>query len=96
MKTLLLKTLACVAVVLPFSKVQAKTFGSFTPNKTFVLTVQEKESFKQKPGPSTRKVSIGQIFVIDNIVEAGSLDFTVITVKGANVSVGRVIYGLTK
>jgi hypothetical protein len=156
MKTLLLKTLAYAALLLPFSQVQAKTFGSFTPQQKFTLTVTSKESFKQKPAglptkagvpngvpkftigqkvkfkigangqligqgfslpfiaslsngaglnvyqdpkkakPSTRKVSFGEVIVIDNVVDAAGLDFTIINVKGANVTTNRVLYGFSK
>ena len=41
MKQLLLQTIACCAVLLPFSQVEAKTFGEFKPGKTFTLTVDE-------------------------------------------------------
>lgn len=44
MKQLLLQTIACCAVLLPFSQVEAKTFGGFAPGKTFTLKVTEKIS----------------------------------------------------
>ena len=46
MKKLLLQTLACCAVLLPFSQVEAKTFGGFKPGKTFKLKVTEVISSK--------------------------------------------------
>ena len=45
MKKLLLQTLACAAVLLPFSQAQAKTYG-FKPGKTFTLTVDQIVSVK--------------------------------------------------
>ena len=46
MKKLLFQALACAAVLLPFSQVQAKTYGGFRPGKTFTFTVQEVVSIK--------------------------------------------------
>jgi hypothetical protein len=46
MKKLLLQTLACAAVLLPFSQAQAKTYGGFKPGKTFTFTVKEAISIK--------------------------------------------------
>ena len=42
MKQLLLQTIACCAVLLPFSQLEAKTYGGFKPGKTFTMTVEEK------------------------------------------------------
>ena len=58
MKTLLFKTLACAAVLLPLGQIQAKTFGSFTPNKMFTLELTAKESFKVKPGGARKNSGI--------------------------------------
>lgn len=44
MKQLLLHTIACCAVLLPFSQAEAKTYGGFSPGKTFTMTVKEKIS----------------------------------------------------
>lgn len=46
MKHLLLQTIACCAVLLPFSQAEAKTYGGFTPGKTFTMKVKEKVSGK--------------------------------------------------
>ena len=152
MKTLLFKTLACAAVLLPLGQIQAKTFGSFTPNKMFTLELTAKESFKvkpggarknsgipngvpnfkigqkvkfkigskgqligpgfsisfrdsatigglaniyqdpKKPGSSTRKLSLGQIYVVDNLPTSGNLTFTVFNINGLNSSVSTVVY----
>lgn len=42
MKQLLLHTIACCAVLLPFSQAEAKSFGGFSPGKTFTFTVKVK------------------------------------------------------
>jgi hypothetical protein len=47
MKHIILKSIACCAVLLPFSKAQAVTYGGFAPGKTFTFTVTEKVSAKQ-------------------------------------------------
>lgn len=47
MKQLLLKTIACAAVLLPFSQAEAKTYGGFKPGKEFTFTVKEKISVKK-------------------------------------------------
>ena len=46
MKQLLLQTIACCAILLPFSQVEAKTFGEFKPGKAFTLTVDQVISVK--------------------------------------------------
>jgi hypothetical protein len=46
MKQLLLQTIACCAVLLPFSQLEAKTYGGFKPGKTFTMTVEEKITAK--------------------------------------------------
>ncbi len=158
MKKLLLKTLAIAAVLLPLSQVQAKTFGSFQPKRTFSLKVVEVIGTKQtaplppvatpnsvpaglpkfkvgqtlkfkigakgeligkgfsvpfiagrsnlvagingyqdpkKAGPSTRKTTFATIFVQNNVVESGSLQFNAIKINGAKATVTGVIYGLS-
>jgi hypothetical protein len=69
MKKLLLKTLACAAILLPFSLAQAKTFGSFQPNKTFTLKVESVTGIKQKVG--------GIPVTTANVVPAGLPKFKV-------------------
>lgn len=46
MKQLLLNTIACCAVLLPFSQAEAKTYGGFAPGKKFEFKVKEKISGK--------------------------------------------------
>lgn len=46
MKQLLVKAIACAAVLLPLSTVQAKTYGGWEPGKTFKFKVTEKISVK--------------------------------------------------
>ena len=46
MKQLLLQSIACCAVLLPFSQAQAKTYGDFAPGKTFTYTVDQVISVK--------------------------------------------------
>lgn len=48
MKQLLLKTIACAALLLPFSQAEAKTYGGFKPGKTFTFTVEEKITAQTK------------------------------------------------
>ncbi|NJM36394.1 MAG: hypothetical protein HC845_00120 [Akkermansiaceae bacterium] len=158
MKKLLLKTLAIAAVLLPLSQVQAKTFGSFQPKRTFTLKVASVTGTKQKPGqvpvetpgsvpaglpkfkvgqilkfkignkgeligkgfsipflasasnagtgvngyqdpkkakPTTRKVTFANIFVQNDVVEAGALTFTAIKVSGSSATTSSAIYGLS-
>jgi hypothetical protein len=46
MKQLLLQTIACCAVLLPFSQLEAKSYGGFKPGKTFTFKVSEKITAK--------------------------------------------------
>lgn len=46
MKQLLLQTIACCAVLLPFSQLEAKTYGGFKPGKSFTMKVTEKITAK--------------------------------------------------
>ncbi len=46
MKQLLLQTIACCAVLLPFSQAEAKTYGGFAPGKKIYMVVKEKISGK--------------------------------------------------
>ena len=46
MKKLLLQTIACCAVLLPFSQAEAKTYGGFKPGKRIYMVVKEKISGK--------------------------------------------------
>jgi hypothetical protein len=48
-----------------------------------------------KAKPTTRKVSIAGIFLVNNVVDSGSLQFTTIKVGGASASTAGVIYTLT-
>jgi hypothetical protein len=46
MKQLLLQTIACCAVLLPFSQLEAKSYGGFKPGKTFTMKVTERITAK--------------------------------------------------
>ena len=62
MKTLLINTVACAALFLPFSQAQAagagKTFGGFTAKQTFSLKVAAVASAKTVGATVTRDVPI--------------------------------------
>lgn len=58
MKQLLLQTIACCAVLLPFSQAEAKTYGGFAPGKTFTMTVKKKVSTKSVNTTTTKNVPV--------------------------------------
>ena len=65
MKQLLLQTIACCAVLLPFSQAEAKTYGGLVPGQKFTFTVNYKTSSK----------TVGAVTKEDVAVPAGIPDF---------------------
>lgn len=58
MKHLLLQTIACCAVLLPFTRAEAKTYGGFNPGDKFTLTVNYRISNKTVGGVTKEKVPV--------------------------------------
>lgn len=58
MKHLLLKSIACAAVLLPLGTLQAKTFGDFAPGKTFTYKVKQKITAKSVGTKITKGVPV--------------------------------------
>ena len=62
MKSLIINTFACCTLLLPITQAQAagagSTFGGFTPNQTFTLTVTEVGSGKRVGSKGTKGVPI--------------------------------------
>jgi hypothetical protein len=58
MKQLLLQTIACCAVLLPFSQAEAKTYGGFKPGDKFTFTVNYRLSNKTVNGVTKKNVPV--------------------------------------
>lgn len=58
MKQLLLQTIACCAVLLPFAQAEAKTYGGFKPGDKVTFTVNYRVSSKTVGGITQAKVPV--------------------------------------
>ena len=58
MKKLLLQMIVCGAALLPFSQIQAATYGGWAPGKKFTFTVKEKESASLTLGGKPKMVAV--------------------------------------